>query len=125
MSDTSINPVIAAFGTRHPMVICNGCGIGNQNSDDCMVHGPVFQPPTIFKGVEQYNSENVSNPKIPPTYWSLKPPLTQNLQQCTPPLVQPYIKCTDSDTIDTTFQSDSFSPQINIFSVGDNNQVPV
>ena len=62
---------------------------------------------------------------IPLTYQTPNTPLTQNLQQCTPPPGHHEISCTEPDIIATTLQSESSSPQINVFSGGDVNQVNV
>ena len=67
-----------------------------------MLCGTEFQPSIINQVVSQYNSTHGPNPKVPITDWTLKPQITHNIQQCTPPLGQPDIMCTDHDDIDIT-----------------------
>ena len=73
-------------------------------------------------------SETETKPGIstlePLNYWTTNPQLDNNPQQCTPTIGNPENNFTGPDTIDTTFKSDSLSPQINIFSGGDYQQVP-
>ena len=87
---STLQPVIVDLRIRQKNVF-KCCGIIIHKSDTCIIHGPIFLPPSLRIKMNQFNTRNVYETTDPPRYWNSQPKASHFKYRTFPPKTSPVV----------------------------------
>ena len=85
-----LQTVISDLHTRQKIIL-KWCGRTGHKADVCIIRGPRFLPPSLWKKMDQFNTLHVEEPNEPTRECNIQPPAVYIKSQTSSPKIIPVI----------------------------------